>query len=34
MLGDERSKLRKAEHSALGVMGLYQSVAVEESCFA
>src|SRR5215217_333557 len=30
VLGDERSKLRKAEHSALGVMGLHQPVAVEQ----
>src|SRR5215211_8153271 len=34
MLGDERSKLREAEHLTLGVVSLYQPVAVEEGCFA
>src|SRR5215204_867927 len=30
VLGDERTKLRKAEHSPLGVMGFHQPVAVEQ----
>src|SRR5829696_1487969 len=31
MLGDERPKPREAEHLALGVVGLYQTVTVEQS---
>src|SRR5215213_8350814 len=30
MLGDERPKPREAEHLALGVVGLYQPIAVEQ----
>src|SRR5215203_369360 len=34
MLGDECTKPRKGEHLAFRVVSLYQSVAVEEGCFA
>src|SRR5215210_3852968 len=34
MLGDERTKPRKAEHLTLRVVSLYEAVAVEEGCFA
>src|SRR5215211_2332623 len=34
MLGDERPQPREAEHLALGVMGLYQPVGVEEGRLA
>src|SRR5215218_3227852 len=34
MLGDECPKSREAEHLAVGVMGLYEAVAVEQCCLA
>jgi len=34
MLGDERTKPRKAEHLTPRVVSLYEAVAVEEGSFA